>query len=49
MKTLTKSELETLNILFEQVDYGKDTIFDKAFYYLYKALRKYYELERSDE
>ena len=53
MKSLTQSELETLKeaeeILFNHVDYGTDSVFDKAFYYLYKALRRYYKLERGDE
>lgn len=53
MKKLTQSELETLkeveDILFNHIDYETDGVFDKAFYYLYKALRSYYDLERGDE
>ena len=53
MNQLTEQELKTLreveDILFNHIDYETDGVFDKAFYYLYKALRSYYDLERSDE
>lgn len=48
MKSLTQSELEVLkeaeDILFNHADYGTDTVFDKAFCELHKALKKYTEL-----
>lgn len=50
---LTQSELEVLkeaeDILFNYVDYGTDSVFDKAFCELYKSLKRYNELERMDE
>ena len=53
MNTLTQSELEVLkeaeNILFNHVDYGTDSVFDKAFCELHKSLKRYNELERRDE
>ena len=53
MKSLTQSELEALkeaeDILFNHVDYGTDSVFDKAFCELHKSLKRYNELERSDE
>lgn len=53
MKTLTQSELETLkdaeDILFNHVDYGTNSVFDKAFCELYKSLKRYSELEKRDE
>ena len=53
MKSLTNSELEALKeaeeILFAHVDYGTDSVFDNAFCELYKALRRYYKLEKRDE
>lgn len=48
MKPLTQSELQTLkeaeDILYMHVDYGTNSIFDKAFCELYKSLRRYTEL-----
>lgn len=48
MKSLTQSELEVLkeaeDILFNHVDYGTNSVFDKAFCELHKALKKYTEL-----
>ena len=53
MKPLTQSELETLkeaeDILFSRVDYGTNGVFDEAFCALYKALSRYYKLEKRDE
>lgn len=53
MESLTQSELEVLkeaeDILFNHVDYGTNSVFDKAFCELYKSLRRYNELEGSDE
>lgn len=53
MKSLTQSELEVLkeaeDILFNHVDYGTDSVFDKAFCELHKSLKRYNELERRDE
>lgn len=53
MNTLTQSELEVLeeaeDILFNHVDYGTDSVFDKAFCELHKSLKRYNELERRDE
>ena len=53
MNPLTQSELEVLkeaeNILFNHVDYGTDSVFDKAFCELHKSLKRYNELERRDE
>lgn len=53
MKKLTHSELETLkeveDILFNHIDYETDSVFDKAFCELHKSLKRYNELERSDE
>ena len=53
MESLTQSELEVLkeaeDILFNHVDYGTSGVFDKAFCELYKSLRRYNELEGSDE
>jgi hypothetical protein len=52
MKPLTQSELETLketeNILFMHVDYGTNSVFDKAFCELHKCLKKYTELMLKD-
>ena len=53
MNTLTQSELDVLkeaeDILFNHVDYGTDSVFDKAFCELHKSLKRYNELERKDE
>nr|DAO80460.1 MAG TPA: TAF RNA Polymerase I subunit A [Caudoviricetes sp.] len=53
MKSLTQSELEVLkeaeDILFNHVDYGTNSVFDKAFCELHKSLKRYNELERRDE
>ena len=53
INSLTQSELEVLkeaeDILFNHVDYGTDSVFDKAFCELHKLLKRYNELERSDE
>lgn len=53
MNQLTQSELEVLkeaeDILFNHIDYGTDSVFDKAFCELHKSLKRYNELERSDE
>lgn len=53
INTLTQSELEVLkeaeDILFNHVDYGTDSVFDKAFCELHKSLKRYNELERRDE
>ena len=53
MESLTQSELEVLkeaeDILFNHVDYGTNSVFDKAFCELHKSLKRYNELERSDE
>lgn len=53
MKLLTQSELEVLkeaeDILFNHVDYGTDSVFDKAFCELHKLLKRYNELERRGE
>lgn len=53
MKSLTQSELETLkeaeDILFNHVEYGTDSVFDKAFCELYKSLKRYNELEKRNE
>ena len=52
MNPLTQSELEVLkeaeDILFNHVDYGANSVFDKAFCELYKSLKRYNELERGD-
>lgn len=52
MKSLTQSELETLkeaeDILFMHVDYGTNSVFDKAFCELHKSLKKYTELMLKD-
>lgn len=49
---LTQSELETLkeaeDILFMHVDYGTNSVFDKAFCELHKFLKKYTELMLKD-
>lgn len=48
MKPLTQSELGVLkeaeDILFMHVDYGTNSVFDKAFCELHKSLKKYTEL-----
>ena len=53
MKSLTQSELEALkeaeDILFNHVDYGKNSVFDKAFCELHKSLKRYKELEKRYE
>lgn len=53
MKSLTTSELEVLkeaeDILFNHVDYGTNSVFDKAFCELHKSLRRYNELEKRDD
>lgn len=53
VKSLTQSELETLkeatDILYNHADYGTDTVFDSAFCELYKALKRYYKLEKRNE
>lgn len=53
MNQLTEQELKTLkeaeDILFNHVDYGTDSVFDKAFCELHKSLKRYNELERRDE
>ena len=53
MKQLTEQELKTLkeaeDILFSHVDYGTNNVFDKAFCELRKSLKRYNELERSNE
>jgi hypothetical protein len=53
MKSLTQSEFEVLkeaeDILFNHVDPVTSGVFDKAFCELYKSLRRYNELEGSDE
>lgn len=52
MNSLTQSEFEVLkeaeDILFNHVDYGTNSVFDKAFCELYKSLRKYTELMLKD-
>lgn len=52
MKELTQSEFELLkeaeDILFNHVDYGTNSVFDKAFCELHKSLRKYTELMLKD-
>lgn len=52
MKPLTQSELGVLkeaeDILFIHVDYGTDSVFDKAFCELHKSLKKYTELMLKD-
>lgn len=52
MKSLTNSEFEVLkeaeDILFNHVDYGTNSVFDKAFCELHKSLRKYTELMLKD-
>lgn len=52
MKPLTNSEFEVLkeaeDILFNHVDYGTNSVFDKAFCELHKSLRKYTELMLKD-
>lgn len=53
MKPLTQSELETLkeaeDILFMHVNYGTNSVFEKAFCELYKSLKRYNELEKRDK
>lgn len=53
MNPLTQSELEVLkeaeDILFNHVDYGTNSVFDKAFCELCKSLRRYNEIEGSGE
>ena len=53
MKTLTQSELEVLkeaeDIMFMHVDYGTNSVFDKAFCELRKSLKRYNELEKRNE
>ena len=52
MKSLTQSEFELLkeaeDILFNHVDYGANSVFDKAFCELHKSLKKYTELMLKD-
>lgn len=52
MKPLTQSELGALkeaeDILFMHVDYGTNSVFDKAFCELHKSLKKYTELMLKD-
>lgn len=52
MKSLTNSEFELLkeaeDILFNHVDYGTNSVFDKAFCELHKSLKKYTELMLKD-
>lgn len=52
MKSLTQSEFELLkeaeDILFNHVDYGTNSVFDKAFCELHKSLKKYTELMLKD-
>lgn len=52
MKSLTQSELVVLkeaeDILFMHVDYGTNSVFDKAFCELHKSLKKYTELMLKD-
>lgn len=52
MKSLTQSELEVLkeaeDILFNHVDYGTNSVFDKAFCELHKSIKKYTELMLKD-
>lgn len=52
MKPLTQSELVVLkeaeDILFMHVDYGTNSVFDKAFCELHKSLKKYNELMLKD-
>ena len=52
MKPLTQLELEVLkeaeDILFMHVDYGTNSVFDKAFCELHKSLKKYTELMLKD-
>ena len=52
MKPLTQSELGVLkeaeDILFMHVDYGTNSVFDKAFCELHKSLKKYTELMLKD-
>lgn len=53
MKPLTQSELQVLkeaeDILFNHVDYGTNTVFDKAFCELHKSLKRYKELEKRND
>lgn len=52
MKSLTQSELVVLkeaeDILFRHVDYGTNSVFDKAFCELHRSLKKYTELMLKD-
>ena len=52
MKALTNAEFEVLkeaeDTLFNHVDYGTNSVFDKAFCELHKSLRKYTELMLKD-
>lgn len=52
MNSLTQSEFELLkeaeDILFNHVDYGTNSVFDKAFCELHKSLKKYTELMLKD-
>lgn len=52
MKPLTQSELVVLkeaeDILFMHVDYGTNSVFDKAFCELHRSLKKYTELMLKD-
>lgn len=52
MPPLTQSELEVLkeaeDIMFKYVDYGINTVFDKAFCQLHIALKRYKELEKEE-
>lgn len=53
MKPLTTSELEVLkeaeDILFNHVECGTNSAFDKAFCELHKSLKRYNELEKRDK
>ena len=52
MKSLTNSEFEVLkeaeDILFNHVDYVTNSVFDKAFCELHKALKRYKELDEDE-
>lgn len=52
MGPLTQSEFEVLkeaeDILFNHVDYGTNGVFDKAFCVMHKALKRYKELDGSE-
>lgn len=52
MEPLTQSEFEVLkeaeDILFNHVDYGTNSVFDKAFCEMHKALKRYKELDGSE-